>query len=279
MSRLGYDPYEAVSAHKSLERSVNKYIKRQGGSQREDNYISNLLSTHPRKEVRISEIQAMIRQLPPYKLKGNGKFTTMFQNITRKLKDTNKVYFVYDKAKGYYDKNNFSKAEETIRTAIRQNGSQATFYALLGFIKLQQKKYADAEKAHNKALSLDPGYQPSIFGTGLVYFYKGNYGQAVSELKRSIKLYPNHVPSHFGLGKSYFYLKDYRKAIPYLGNYVSVAPKNPEVHGLLGISLEKIGEVRSAAIAYRNQLKVAPNTELGRHARERLYVLEPLLKQ
>jgi predicted Zn-dependent protease len=235
MSRLGYDPYEAVSAHKTLERSVSNFIKRQGGTRREDNYISNLLSTHPRKEVRIGEIQAMIRQLPPYRLKGNGKFTTIFQNATQKLKNTNKVYFVYDKAKSFYDKKNFSSAEETIRKAIKQNGSQATFYGLLGFIKLQQKKYADAEKAHNKALSLDPGYQPSIFGAGLVNFYKGKYGQAISELKRSIKLYPNHAPSHFGLGKSYFYLKEYRKAIPYLRNYMSVAPKDPEVHGLLGM--------------------------------------------
>lgn len=278
MAWLGYDPYEAISAHKILEISANNYLKRQGKSRREDSFIANLLSTHPRQEVRISEIQAMINNLPPNSVKSRGKYSTIFRNATKRIREINKIYFIYDKAYSLYQKKNFDKAEETIKKAIKQNGSQAPFHSLLGFIKLQQKKYSEARASHQKALAIDPAYQPSIYGTGLVFFYNKDYDNAILEFKKSLDHHPSHAPTHFGLGKSYLHLSQYRKAIPYLRNFSGAAPKHPEIHGLLGICYDNIREIRGAVIEYRNQLTVAPNTELGRHARERLAVLEPLLK-
>ena len=98
MSRLGYDPHEAISAHEVLQASANNYLKRLGKSRREDSFMSSILSTHPRQEVRLSEIKGMINQLPPFSIKGDGKFSTTFLNATKKMRETNKVYFKYDKA-------------------------------------------------------------------------------------------------------------------------------------------------------------------------------------
>lgn len=278
MAELGYDPYEAISAHKVLEKSVNNYLERQGKSPREESFMSNLLSTHPRQEVRINEIQSMIDDLPPYSVKDGGKYASVFQNATSSIRAINKTYYIYDKAYSLYEKKEFDKAEATILEAIQQNSTQAPFHSLLGFIKLQQEKYSDAEKAHQKALSLDPAYQPSIYGTGLVHYFNKDYNSAIADFRKSIEQYPAHAPTHLGLGKSYFQLKRYSDAIPYLRNFGNAAPKHPEIHGLLGICYDNSREIRGAVIEYRNQLSVAPNTELGQHARQRLAVLEPLLK-
>jgi predicted Zn-dependent protease len=279
MSRLGYDPFEAISAHKVLEESADNYLRRLGKSRREDSFMSGILSTHPRQEVRIDEIQAMINQLPPFTIKGGGKFRATFQNATKTIRETNKVYFKYDKAKLYYQEKKFSAAESILMEAISLNSHQASFYGLLGLIKLQQKYYREAKDAFREALSIDPGHQPSVYGNGLVYFFEKDYYQAINEFKKSLSLYPKHVQSHFGMGKSFFQLKQYTKAIPYLRNFAQAVPKHPEVHGLLGICFDNRREIRPAVIEYRNQLVVAPDTELGRHAQRRLAVLEPFLQK
>lgn len=279
MSTLGYDPYEAITAHQVLERSVNSYLQRLGKSRSKDTFISELLSTHPRQEVRIDEIQEMIRQLPPFRIREDGKFSKTFQDKTRTIRETNKTYYLYDKAQVYYQDNRFSDAEQTLLEAIRENSHQSAFHNLLGLIKIRQEYYGQAQQAFQKALSIDPGYQPSLYGTGLVYYFEKKYSLAIHEFKKSLELFPGHLQSHFGMGKSHFQLAQYREAIPYLQNFASAVPEHPEVHGLLGIAYENTGEIRAAATEYRNQVIVAPDSELGRQAQIRLKVLELLLKK
>jgi predicted Zn-dependent protease len=275
MSMIGYDPQEALNAHDILEKAVDRYLRRIGKTPSEDNFISNLLSTHPRKEVRLSEIQDMINELPPYEIKSDGKFAERFQARIARIKEINRIYFIYDEAEVYYQKKNYKSAEQRLRKAIALNNKQPPFYNLLGFIRLQQKKYKEAEDIFKKALSIDPNYQPSIYGLGLVHYFKKDYHSAINKFKRSLDLYPDHLGTHLSLGKSYFYIKSYRQAIPYLERFADAVPSHPEVHGLLGICYENIGNLRLAIREYRYQVKIAPHTELGLYAKRRLAVLSP----
>lgn len=279
MARLGYDPQEALKSHEVLQTSVDSYLKRLGKSRNKDTFINDLLSTHPRTEVRLAEIQAMINELPPYRIAGDGKFSKRFQSESKSIKEINKIYFIYDEAENHYKKGDFEAAEKSLKRAIALNNKQASFYNLLGFVKLQQKDYSEAEGLYNKALSIDSGYQPSFYGSGLVYYFNRNYERAISKFRKSLELYPNHIGSHFAAGKSYFFIGSYRQAIPHLEGFAGAVPDNPEVHGHLGICYENIGELRLAVREYRYQLRIAPDTELGVHARKRLAVLEPLLER
>ena len=273
MADLGYDPREALSAHKVLERSVDNYLKRLGKTRGGDSLISNLLSTHPRTSVRLDEIQSMINELPPYRTNGDGKFSERFQKATNKMRATNKVYHIYDKAEALYNEKKFKEAEKELKEAIARDSKQAAFHNLLGFIKLQQKEYEEASRLYGKALSIDPDYHPSIYGTGLVEFLQERYKPAILRFEKSLELFPGHASSHFALGKSHFMLKQYSDAIPYLKNFAGAAPKHPEIHGLLGISYDNRKELKPAATEYINQLQVAPDTDLGRHAKKRLQEL------
>ncbi len=277
IAKLGYDPNEALTAHSVLEISVNNYLERIGKSRYEDSFITELLSTHPRTKVRFNEIQEMINELPSYSITGDGKFSKRFQTALRKIKEINRIYFIYDEAENYYKKGNYKSAELRLNKAIRLNNEQSPFYNLLGFVRLKQKNYKGAERQFNKALSIDSGYQPSIYGLGLVHYYHKNYAHAIFEFKRSLILYPGHPGTHFGMGKSYFRMRRYSKAIPYLKYFTEVAPDDYEVHGLLGICYEKTGDIEPAVREYRYQVEIAPDTELGIYARNRLAVLEPRL--
>jgi predicted Zn-dependent protease len=237
--------------------------------------MSSLLSTHPRHEVRISEIQGMINELPPYTVKGDGKFSNRFMNATSSMRNINKIYFKYDKAQGYYQEKQFDKAEILLSEAIIQNRSQPPFHNLMGMVKLQQKDNAGARQSFQNSLDLDPGFQPSVYGMGLVHLFDSQNTRAISFFEKSINMYPGHAASHFGLGRSYYQNKQYAQAVPYLANFSKAAQKHPEVHGLLGICLEKTGDTGSAVISYKNQLIVAPDTELGKLSRQRLDLLAP----
>ncbi len=278
MSVQGYDPHEALSAHKLLDKSVDSYLKRLGKSRSEDSFMSSILSTHPRAEVRLSEIQSMINDLPPYTIKGDGKFAVRFQKATKSMRAINKVYYKYDKAELFYKEKKYKEAENKLNEAIKLNSSQPPFYHLMGFVKLQQKNITEAKNMFQKSLLIEKDYQPSIYGMGLVHLFDKKYNQAINEFKKSIELLPNHAPSYFGMGKSLYNLKQYSKAISYLANFSKAAQRHPEVHGLLGICFDNLNKLEPAVISYRNQLKVAPDTSLGRHAKQRLAVLVPILK-
>jgi predicted Zn-dependent protease len=275
IARLGYNPVGAMQAHEILEKSVDDYLKRLGKSRGDDNFINNLLSTHPRKKVRLSEIQNMIDELPSYTIRDDGMFNTRFQSRIEQMKEVNRVYHIYDEAEDLYKKKKYSAAEQRLIKAISLNNRQAPFYNLSGFIKIQNNNYPDAAKSFNKALSIDPEYQPSIYGLGLIKHFEGKHDEAIPRFKKSLKLYPNHIGTHLALGKSYYFIRQYRQAISHLDNFSKVAPKHPEIHGLLGICYEATGSKNLAIMEYRYQLEIAPDTKLGHHAKKRLTVLAP----
>lgn len=273
MARLGYDPYEAIRAHDRLEVAIDKYLKNLGKKRGEDNFLNALLSTHPREEVRKEEMLQMIRQLPHYKIKGDGRNRKVFQQAIKELKRVNKVYFIYDRAVLFYNKNNIDRSESLLKKAIEKANREAPFYNLYGMIEYKKGEYKKAERYFRKALSLYQDYQPAFYGLGLVALKEKRYYEAVNRFKKSLQLFPDHAYSHFGLGKAYFHLGRYRAAIPHLRAFASVAPKDPEVHGLLGICYENTGNIRAAIKEYSLQVRIAPYSELGRYAQQRLFIL------
>ena len=279
MAALGYDPYEAIKAHERLKVAVDKYLKNLGRTREEDTFLDALLSTHPREEVRKEEMLAMIKQLPPYHLKGDGRFAKRFQAAIKGLRRINRVYFVYDRAVQLYNKEKLLEAERQLRKAVSMNSEQAPFYNLYGMIRLKEERYSEAKKYFREALLRDKGYQPAFYGLGLAELERHRYRAAIEQFGKSLKLYPEHPGSHFGMGKSYFYLERYARAIPHLREFASQAPRHPEVHGLLGICYERTGDIPSAIREYELQVRVAPDTRLGWYARQRLNVLRLLQRR
>lgn len=279
MAMLGYDPYEAIKAHDRLEVAINKYLRNLGKRRQEDNFLTTILSTHPREEVRKEEMLQMIKRLPPYKVRGDGRFRKRFQRAIRRLRQINRVYYVYDRAVLNFNKDRIERAEALLKKAIEKANREAPFYNLYGMIEYKKGEYKSAERYFRKALSLYPDYQPAFYGLGILSLKEKEYYEAVNRFKKSLGLFPDHAPSHFGLGKSYFYLGRYSSAIPHLRAFASAAPGHPEVHGLLGICYENTGNIRAAIREYSLQVRIAPHSDLGRYARQRLFVLRGLYRR
>ncbi len=279
MTKLGYNPQYAITAHTNLEKISQQYLKSIGQEPQERSFFEDLLSTHPRTSVRIEEIQAIIRSTPTSPIKGDGAMQPKFQTMIQNIKNVHKTYTdYYDRALFSYKKNNLSEASSLISKAQERDKNQPPFYALNGFIMLRNKNYSAAEKDFNQALRLDNNYQPAYRGLGASQYLQGKYTESIQYLKRSLTLFPQDVVSHYFLGMNYFQTKAYRNAINPLKVFESAQPKHPRVHGILGICYENINDLQSAYNQYLVQVKIDTQSDIGRHASTRIEALRTRIK-
>lgn len=278
MSRIGYEPAEALNAHKVLESAVGKFLSRIGKEKKEETFFDELFSTHPRTAVRLEEIQAMIKELPLYTIQGDGRNANKFNAMLKDIRDVNQAYLHYDNAERAFNNDKIYESEESLKKAISMNGKQTPFHNLLGFVRIKQKRYTEAESLFRKALEIDNGYQPAYYGLGVLAYVNNNPKLATLHLKKSIEMFPEHPGSNFFLGLSYYATKNYNGAIKYLSIFSSMAPQHPEVHGYLGMCYERVGDIYSAFNEYSMQVRIAPDSQLGKHARQRLIALSPFIQ-
>src|SRR5262245_14765419 len=100
MARAGYDPNESVRAHEVLNRSIDAYLSNLGQSRSDPSAMSQILSTHPRHEERVSELQAYIKKLPPadVRIEGDGRQAERWLRQTESVRRLAPAYAHYDKA-------------------------------------------------------------------------------------------------------------------------------------------------------------------------------------
>ena len=279
MSKIGYDPHEAIKAHQRLDQISDEYLTRMGKQSREGSFLSEWLSTHPPMHERVQSINSAISNLPPYSIIGDGKETYTFQRMTSKLRNANKSYIHYDLALRDFNDERISEAESNLSKALQIDANQAPFYNLSGLIEIKKGNTQLGLKNFQKAIEIDRNYQPAYHSIGFVYYMEKNYQEALGYLKKSLELYPDNIPSHYFAGMSYFKIRNYKSAIPHLGIFASANSKHNEIHGILGICYENVNDIASAFNAYKKQVEVAPNNEMGRYAYERLKILSQKLQK
>lgn len=272
MARLGYDPKNAVLAHKRLEKIYSLYLSSVGKEEKRRTLFEDMLSTHPRTSVRIDEIEEMIKTLPRGQWVEDGR--ERFLSMTEGLRRANSIYIeYYDKAIREFENSDFEKADQLL-SAITEASIRPQALTLKGFIALKTDKIPEAERYFKEAISLDKNYQPALRGLGIYNYTKGRYDEAILALKDAVLIYPEDIYSRYFLGMSLYKKDRCDEALRHLNYFAEAMPKHTEIHGILGICYEKINDPVSAYREYLLQVKIAPNTEMGVHAAKRLQIIK-----
>jgi len=280
MTKNGYDPQNAIRAHRNLEKVSREYMKQIGKDPVESGFFEDLLSTHPRTSVRIDEIQNMINSVGPVSISGDGTYRERYQNSKNDLEAKNKLYLeYYDPAVRAFHSDKIAEADSLIITALREDQNQPAFHTLKGFIMLKRKDYSEAERYFKTAVNIQNDYEPAYRGLGALKYYQKAYPEGITYLKKSISIFPQDISAHYILGMSYYQMKNCRSAIPHLDLFSQAYMKHPEIHGILGTCYEKEGDPYSAYNEYIMQLQVAPDNSVGKHAAERVNVLRPYIEK
>jgi predicted Zn-dependent protease len=279
MAKTGYDPNEAITAHYRLDKVVDEYMKMAGKQSREATFLDELLSTHPPTKDRVATIKGTISTMQPYQRSGDGKNAHTFQQMTAKIKRSHIAYLRYDVALKNYREDRTADAEYNLNQAFQIDENQSPFYNLRGLIELKKNRIYEARTNFSRAIEIDRNYQPAYHSMGFSYYLERNYQTALSYLNQSLKIYPDNIASHYFAGMSYYRLKDYENAAKHLEPFASANSKHNEIHGILGICYDQTNERESAYQEYRKQVEAAPNSELGRHAAERISALEQIFRK
>ncbi len=177
MARAGYDPNEAVRAHEVLNRAIDAHLANLGQRRGDPSVMSQILSTHPRHEERVAELQAYIKTLPPteVRIEGDGRDADQWLRQTEPVRRLAPAYARYDRslqafalaARAAQQKQDsvmrqkLAESQREIDAAI-QLADQAQFATLQGYLLAVQGRKGEARSAFNRAVSLYPGYQPAI---------------------------------------------------------------------------------------------------------------------
>jgi predicted Zn-dependent protease len=177
MARAGYDPNEAVRAHEVLNQAIDGYLANLGQKRGADSAMSQIMSTHPRHEQRVSEIEAYIKKLPPSEVRteGDGQDAERWLRQTESVRRLAPAYAHYDRAilafsqavkaneqkQGTVVRQKLGEAQREVEAAI-QLADQAQFATLQGYLLAVQGRNGEARSAFNRAVYLFPGYQPAI---------------------------------------------------------------------------------------------------------------------
>jgi predicted Zn-dependent protease len=177
MARARYDPNEAVHSHEVLNRAIDAHLANLGQRRGEPSAMSQILSTHPRHEERVAEIQAYIRTLPPIevRIEGDGRHAERWLRQTESVRRLAPAYARYDRsiqafamaARAAQQKQDsvmrqkLAESQREIEAAI-QLADQAQFATLQGYLLAVQGRKGEARSAFSRAVALYPSYQPAI---------------------------------------------------------------------------------------------------------------------
>jgi thioredoxin-like negative regulator of GroEL len=123
-----------------------------------------------------------------------------------------------------------------LRKAVKRYPEYAEAYAWMGVAYLQKKQPADALKAAQKAIALDPRLAMAHVVVGKVHFQARKFNLAEPELKTAVELDPGSWQAPFELSRCYFNMGQMEKALEY-ARQAHADPEAPATTHLLLVDI------------------------------------------
>lgn len=112
-----------------------------------------------------------------------------------------------DKGNSYLNNEQFDKAEETFREAIKSDTANLIYQCQLGLTLIEEKKYTEGEEVLSKVLKTDPNNVAAIWYSGIGNFYNAKDRQAINRFEKALTLLDKKSGQYYSanwfIGKSY----------------------------------------------------------------------------
>jgi protein O-GlcNAc transferase len=183
-------------------------------------------------------------------------------------------------------------AERLYTKVLRQAPGDINALNLLGLIRAQQRRFAEADRLMTAALKARANAE-TLNNHGSVLVELGRYAQAIDELSRAIMLKPDYAEAHFNLGNALrksgrleqatasfdtalrfkpayvaalqnlsdalHELKRPVEAVSALDRAIALAPGNAQLHYNRGILQRQAEDYDEAVASFRRALQLKPN--------------------
>src|SRR5580704_13522785 len=156
-------------------------------------------------------------------------------------------------------------AEDDVQLVLAEDPENYRALNLLGIIRAQQSRRADAETLFRKAIQIKPQYAGAHVSLGLLYYEMGHADQAIAELGSALEIEPGREDAAKPLvqllreqARAALKDKDLEKSLSCLMRAKKVAPKDPELEYEFGIVALRMSLYEDARLAFEQVLASRP---------------------
>src|SRR5262245_11173226 len=129
---------------------------------------------------------------------------------------------------------------------------------------------AEARRAYERALELDPAYVPAIINLGNLHYGQGHLNEARECFERAIALEPTNAKACFNLGNVLHDRSEYEASLILFRDAATLDPEFADAHFNLALTCEQLGKVELAQRHWQRYLALDPAGEWAAIAREHL---------
>jgi len=129
---------------------------------------------------------------------------------------------------------------------------------------------AEAQRAYERALELDPAYVPAVINLGNLHYGQGRLDEARACFERAIELEPTNAKARFNLGNVLHDRSEYQAALILFRDAAALDPDFADAHFNLALTCEQLGLVEVAQRHWQRYLALDPAGNWAAIAREHL---------
>jgi tetratricopeptide (TPR) repeat protein len=157
----------------------------------------------------------------------------------------------------YYQLEKYAEAEQAFKKAVSINDDSCAECGL-GMVYHLQGRNEEAEKTLKKAAALNPGDACASNQLGRMYYKLERYPEAIEAFRTNVKLNPNAISYHF-LGNSYLYSNQFEKALTAYDEALRAKPDYVRVYVYIGHAFSHLKRWPEAIDSYHKAIKANPD--------------------
>jgi len=141
------------------------------------------------------------------------------------------------------------KARELLEQSPRsgkEKGTDSKQHLVQGYRLYQQKRYAAAIEAFNKAIQLNAADPEAFYWRGRTLVSQGRFENAVEDFQQAVKLAPNYTEAYDHLGWLFDRLNQFDRGIEALSRSIDLKPENGWAYYQRGRIFFKTGDRENA---------------------------------
>ncbi len=155
------------------------------------------------------------------------------------------------------------EAENLVVKGLALDENLAILHSTLGMLRMFQWRWAESEKAHRRAISLEPGNAFPRQCYPILCSFLGRHDEAVFHASKAVELDPLDLMTNFRLVQANCYARRHDEAVRAGRIAIELTPDSPYTYFYLALSLAVLGSKKEAWEMARMGRKLAGDMPLG----------------
>jgi len=155
------------------------------------------------------------------------------------------------------------EADKLVSKGLALDENAAVLHSTLGMLRMFQWRWAESEKAHRRAISLEPANAFPYQTYTIFCSFLGRHEEAVSHAAKSVELDPLDLMTNFRLVQANCYARRYDEAVRAGRIAIELTPDSPYTFLYLALSLAALGSKEEAWEMASMGRKLAGGMPLG----------------